>query len=274
MLAADIESLYKNHPLRKATVLERVRKLRGSLEAISELDLAFDPAGATTDQNHVGGIDFTVALAQAVGLSPSEYVLDLGCGLGGSIRCLSYLYGCKATGYDVSSERIAEANELTRLVHLDSLVHFHHVDLVEGDAPAQAFDVLWGQSSWTHIKNKERFMKKWSASLKPRGTIAFEDVCLRRTPVARLERSALDQFEADSLSKVVSVEEWKRILSECSFSPTVEKDLSEQMIDEERRLIQKSQSGKNSNESEKANLLLDLTEKGILGYTRLAARRD
>jgi SAM-dependent methyltransferase len=274
MPAADIESLYKNHPLRKATILERVRKLRGSLESISELDLAFDPAGATTDQNHVGGIDFTVVLAQAAGLSPSKHVLDLGCGLGGSIRCLSYLYGCKATGYDVSAERIAEANELTGLVNLDGLVHFHHMDLMEGDAPAQAFDVLWGQSSWTHIKNKERFVKKWSASLSPRGTIAFEDVCLRRNPETQSERSALAQFQEDSLSEVVGVEEWKRILAQCSFSPTVEQDLSEQMIDEERRLIQKSQSGNNSNESEKANLLLDLAEKGILGYVRLAARRD
>jgi len=274
MLAADIESLYKNHPLRKATILERVRRMRDSLDAISELDLAFDPAAATTDQNHVGGIDFTVALAQAVALSPSKHVLDLGCGLGCSIRCLAYLYGCKGTGYDVSADRIAEADELTRLVHLENLVDFKHVDLVDRDAPARTFDVIWGQSSWTHIENKEPFMKKWSASLDRRGTIAFEDVYLRRNTEGSAERSALEQFESDSLSKVIGLKEWKRILSACSFAPTLEQDVSEQMIDEERRLIQKSQTGKDANENEKANLLLNLAEKGILGYIRVVARRD
>jgi SAM-dependent methyltransferase len=274
MLAADIESLYKNHPLRKATILERVRRLRGSLDAISELDLAFDPAAATTDQNHVGGIDFTVALAQAAGLNLSKHVLDLGCGLGGSMRCLAYLYGCASTGYDVSANRIAEAQELTRLVHLEKLADFKHVDLVDGDVSAQAFDVIWGQSSWTHIEDKNNFIKKWAESLNPGGTIAFEDVCLRRNPEGQGERSSLEKFEADSLSKVVEAAEWKRILLDGSFSVTVQEDLTAQMIDEERRLIGKSQTGKNSNENEKTNLLLDLAEKGILGYLRLVAKRD
>lgn len=274
MLAADIESLYKNHPLRKATILERVRRLRGSLDAISELDLAFDPEAATTDQNHVGGIDFTVALAQAAGLNSSKHVLDLGCGLGGSMRCLAYLYRCASTGYDVSANRIAEARELTQLVHLEKLVDFKHVDLVDGDAPAQAFDVIWGQSSWTHIEDKSDFIQKWAESLKPGGTIAFEDVCLRRNPEGQKERSSLEKFEADSLSKVVAAAEWKRILLDSSFSVTMLEDLTAQMIDEERRLIQRSQTGKNSNENEKTNLLLDLAKKGILGYLRLVAKRD
>jgi 2-polyprenyl-3-methyl-5-hydroxy-6-metoxy-1,4-benzoquinol methylase len=274
MLAADIESLYKNHPLCKATILERVRRLRGSLDAISELDLAFDPAAATTDQNHVGGIDFTVALAQAAGLSSSKHVLDLGCGLGGSMRCLAYLYGCVTTGYDVSANRIEEAQELTQLVRLEKLVDFKHVDLADGEVPAQAFDVIWGQSSWTHIEDKNDFIKKWAGSLKPWGTIAFEDVCLRRNPEGQGERSSLEKFEADSLSKVVEAAEWTRILLDCSFSLTVQEDLTALMIDEERRLINRSQTGKNSNENEKTNLLLDLSEKGILGYFRLVAKLD
>jgi trans-aconitate methyltransferase len=274
MLAGDIESLYKNHPLRKATILERVRRLRGSLDAISELDLAIDPAAATTDQNHVGGIDFTVALAQAIGLNSSKHVLDLGCGLGGSMRCLAYLYGCASTGYDVSADRIAEAQELTRLVHLEGLVDFKQVDLVDGDLPSQAFDVIWGQSSWTHLEDKNGFITKWAESLTAGGTIAFEDVYLQRNPEGQKERSSLEKFEADSLSKVVAAAEWKHILLDCTFSITVQEDLTAKMIDEERRLIDRSQTGKNSNENEKTNLLLDLAEKGILGYIRLVARRD
>ena len=46
--------------------------------------------------------------------------------------------------------------------------------------------------------------------------------------------------------------------------------------DEERKLTQTDNaisSDETSNETEKTNLLLDLAEKGILGYFRLVAKR-
>lgn len=87
------------------------------MEGISELDLAFDAQSATTDQNHVGGIGFAVVLAEAACINSSMRVVDLGCGLGGSMRLLSYLYGCEATGYDASEERLAEASDLVAKRH-------------------------------------------------------------------------------------------------------------------------------------------------------------
>jgi ABC-type antimicrobial peptide transport system ATPase subunit len=113
MAPKNISAFYKNHPLRNETILAQVQRELKSLDSISELDLAFDPQGATTDQNHVGGMGFTVALARATFLNPSMHILDLGFCLGGSIRLLSYLYGCKATVYDVSWDRTAEAKDLT-----------------------------------------------------------------------------------------------------------------------------------------------------------------
>jgi hypothetical protein len=60
------------------------------------------------------------------------------------------------------------------------------------------------------------------------------------------------------------------------FSITVEGDLSNELIDEERKLTQTDNaisSDETSNETEKTNLLLGLAEKGILGYFRLVAKR-
>jgi len=73
------------------TILARIRKQRKSLEGGSELDLAFDPQSATTDQNQVGGIGFVVELAKAGVINSAMRVVDRGCGLGGSMRVLSYL---------------------------------------------------------------------------------------------------------------------------------------------------------------------------------------
>ena len=78
------------------------------------------------------------------------------------------------------------------------------------------------------------------------------------------------------MGKVVVLQKWKQILCDCSFSITVEEDLSNELIDEERKLTQTNNaisSDETSNETEKTNLLLDLAEKGILGYFRLVAKR-
>jgi SAM-dependent methyltransferase len=276
MAPESISALYRNHPLRRETILARIQRERKSLDSVSELNLAFDPQAAITDQNHVGGIGFTVALARATCINASMHILDLGCGLGGSIRLLSYLYGCKATGYDVSSDRIAEAKDLTHLVNLGDFVNFKYADLMTSDVPAHQFDVIWGQSSWTHILRKDEFLKKWSDALKPGGMIALEDLYLRRNPQVGTEVSQLARFEADSMSKVVVLQKWKQILCDCSFSIMTEEHLSNELIDEERRLTQTDNaisSDETSGEAEKTDLLLDLAEKGILGYFRLVAKR-
>src|SRR5882757_6854606 len=274
MAPENINELYKKHPLRRETILARIRKQRKSLEGISELDLAFDPDSATTDQNHVGGIGFVVELAKAARINSATRVMDLGCGLGGSMRVLSYVYGCKTVGYDISEDRIAEAR-VTHLVNLDDFVEFKQADLMTCEVPSGQFDVIWGQSSWTHIQHKEEFLERWAGAMKSGGMNAFEDLCLRRNAEVGTGE-ALARFEADSMSKVVGLQKWKQILTDCSFSITREEDLSHELLSEERKLTRTENaivSEKNPEEREKTNLLLDLAERGILGYFRLAAER-
>ena len=275
MAPGNTNELYKKHPLRQETILARIRRQRNSLEGISELDLAFDPDSATTDQNHVGGIGFVVELAKDARINSATRVVDLGCGLGGSRRVLSYLYGCKTVGYDISEDRIAEARDLTHLVNLDDFVEFKQADLMTCEVPSGQFDVIWGQSSWTHIQHKDEFLKRWAGALKSDGMIAFEDLYLQRNEEIG-NGETLARFEADSMSKVVGLQKWKQILTNCSFSITREEDLSHELLSEERKLTRTENaivSEKNPEEREKTNLLLDLAERGILGYFRLVAER-
>jgi len=105
--------------------------------------------------------------------------------------------------------------------------------------------------------------------------IAFEDLYLRRTAEVGT-REVLVRFEADSMSKVVGLQKWKQILTNSSFSITTEEDLSHELLSEERKLTRTENaisSEKNPQEREKTNLLLELAERGTLGYFRLVAKR-
>src|SRR5947208_8697371 len=120
----ELRDLYRTHPLQGQSILKRIIDQRGTLVGITEMNLAEDPFTEITDQNHIGGVTFVKELAHKAGIGPSTDVLDLGCGLGGSARCLAYFFGCRVHGVDLSVERLREARGLTKLVGLDDLVTF------------------------------------------------------------------------------------------------------------------------------------------------------
>src|SRR5262249_2917383 len=162
----QLRDLYRKHPLRRQSILKRIVAQRGTLAGMTEMDLAEDPFTEITDQNHVGGVKFVPDLAKKAGVGPATEVLDLGCGLGGSARCLAYFFGCRVHGMDLSAERCREARQLTKLVGLDHLVTLQCGDVLRIVLPKRQFDVLWCQSASGHIEDKNRLVKKCTNSIK------------------------------------------------------------------------------------------------------------
>lgn len=271
---STVQDLYRSHPLCEEAILSRVLEHRGSLQNLCELDLAWD-ATVVTDQNHIGGMNFTLALAHAARINSATRVIDLACGLGGSARTLAFFYGCAVHGIDISSRRIEEAIDLTSRVGLSVCASFQAGDVTNMDLPERRFDVLWGQSSWSQFYDKNRFLGRWAGVLAPSGTIALEDVYLKRPPKSRQESLRLAAFESASGSYIVSEREWTHILWRQSFEVNQLEDLTPQLA---RESAIASIPGRYApldrpaeQEAEKSRLLLELANAGILGYFRLVA---
>jgi sarcosine/dimethylglycine N-methyltransferase len=64
---------------------------------------------APVDEFHVRGREATVELAHLAGLGPGIRVLDVGCGLGGSVKYLADEHHCRATGIDLTREYVETA---------------------------------------------------------------------------------------------------------------------------------------------------------------------
>jgi len=58
-----------------------------------------------------GGISTTEEFTKLLDLNENSYVLDLGCGLGGSAFFMAENYSSKVLGIDLSSNMIARAND-------------------------------------------------------------------------------------------------------------------------------------------------------------------
>ena len=273
----EIQDLYRTHPLRESAILKRIVDQKGTLAGIDEMDLAEDPLTEITDQNHIGGVKFVKELARKAGVGPATNLLDLGCGLGGSARCLAYLFGCRVHGIDLSQERYREARHLTKLVRLDRLVTFQRGDVLRIALPRRRFDVLWGQSAWVHIQDKARLIEKWSKSLKPGGRLALEEAYVKRLPRDASEKRDLAELADHWKSYLVTLDTWAEILSSQCFKISYKEDLSAELMKLFCKLIRLAQTPAMAHapqsEQRAWKLGVSLSEKKVVGYLRLVARK-
>ena len=274
---SEVQGLYRPQALCEEVILSRVLEHRGSLRNLCELDLAWN-ATVVTDQNHVGGMNFTLALAHAARFNNATRVIDLACGLGGSARALAFFYSCSVHGIDKSSRRIEEAIDLTSRVGLTVYASFQAGDVMNMDPPNRPFDVLWGQSSWSQFYDKNRFLGRWAKVLAPSGTIALEDMYLKRQPRSRQELLGLAALENASSSYFVSEREWTHILWRQKFEITHLEDLTPELARESAiacipgRRDTLSSSAKL--ETDKSRIILELVKADVLGYFRLVADKQ
>ena len=85
---------------------------------------------APVDEFHVRGREATVELAHFAGVRPGSRVLDVGCGLGGSVRYLADEHQCRATGIDLTREYVETARALAERVGLAAKAQF-----IQGQRP-------------------------------------------------------------------------------------------------------------------------------------------
>jgi ubiquinone/menaquinone biosynthesis C-methylase UbiE len=271
----EVLRVYERHPLQQRTILQRIRAVRGTLIGLVENDLAVDNATELTDQNHVGGIKFVKELARAARINSETKVLDLGCGLGGSARVLAAEFGCRVHGIDFSRKRFREAQHLTRLVGLDELVTFECSDLMTARVPLFEFDVLWGQSSWIHIADKKKFIRRWARALTPKGRIALEDAFVETRILTSVQRAMLTQLEEQWKAYLISGKQWRNLLRAECFTVYATVDLTLQMREHFETLARVSDNPAVPKEEAAAWYnAIDLTKSGILYYGRIIAKKS
>lgn len=131
---------------------------------------------ARLDQFHTRGLLATKELAEGLGLTGGETVLDVGCGLGGPARYLAAVLGCHVTGIDLSQPFIEAAAMLSERTGLSD-----HLTFVQGDAtafpfPPESFDHAWTQHVAMNVQDKEGFYRSIHRVLKRGGRLAIFDI--------------------------------------------------------------------------------------------------
>ncbi|MBM3217705.1 MAG: methyltransferase domain-containing protein [Candidatus Rokubacteria bacterium] len=168
-----------------ATTVERhygrgpglVDAIRRALAGMGKDPARLAPADlAPIDEFHLRGREATIELAQRAKLAPGLRALDVGCGLGGSVRYLAAEHGCRATGLDLTPEYVDAALELARMVKLDGAVSFRQGSALALPFDAASFDIVWTEHAQMNIADKRTFYAEIARVLRPGGRLVFHDI--------------------------------------------------------------------------------------------------
>jgi SAM-dependent methyltransferase len=133
---------------------------------------------APVDEFHGGQRPATVRLAELVGFSGSERVLDVGSGLGGPSRFIAWRYGCRVSGVDLTAEFVRLAEMLTRMTRLVGRVDYRQGNALDLPFEEMSFDVVWSQNAAMNIADRDRLYGGMFGVLKPGGKLALQEVAL------------------------------------------------------------------------------------------------
>jgi len=129
------------------------------------------------DEFHIRGDTATKELIKLSRFTPEMHILDVGCGIGGSTRRLSYETGCYVTGIDLSDEYIETAQRLTELINMQQRVKFHAASALELPFADNFFDGVWSLQMNMNVEDKQAWLVETHRVLKPGGRAILYEVC-------------------------------------------------------------------------------------------------
>ena len=131
---------------------------------------------APYDQFHGRGMEATEEIAGMLKVAATDHLLDVGSGIGGPGRFMAQRFGCKVTGIDLTAEFCDVARHLTRLLGMQSKVHFEQGDALAMPFADATFDGAYSMNVSMNIADKAAFYREIRRVLKPGGWLMLSEL--------------------------------------------------------------------------------------------------
>lgn len=181
------------------------------------------------DSFHPGGLELTKKLGEAVGLKPTDTVLDVASGQGTSACWLAKTFGCRVTGVDLSEQNLAVARAKAIEEQVEEQVCFVLGDAEKLPFPNNQFDVVVSECAFCTFPGKEIAAREKYRVLKPGGWLGFTDMAVDQKHLPEEMKGLL--FHAACIADARTVEEYHQILGEAGFTDLTAVDCRDSLVE-------------------------------------------
>lgn len=180
-------------------------------------------------------------LAEKVCLKSNDYILDAGCGIGGSAIWIAKNIGAKVVGITTSKRQVEKAKILAEKFGVDRLVNFYEKDYINSGFQNAIFDVVWAIESVCYTQNKLDFLKEAYRILKPTGRIIIADGFLNRPVKNEIEKAKIKSFlEGLIVPNLETSLYFKELMEKVGFKNIVVWDKTREILPSAKRIYKMS----------------------------------
>ncbi|MGH8497426.1 MAG: SAM-dependent methyltransferase [Methylococcales bacterium] len=166
-------------------------------------------------------------LAEQIGISESDYILDAGCGLGGSAIWLAENYNARVLGITLSENQVEHAERFAKKRGVSEHVKFQSEDFCQTSFDDASFDVVWGLESVCYAVHKEAFVKEAYRLLKKGGRLVIADGFAKRREFTDDEwKLIVICLNGWSVPNLATPDEMKGYARDSGFTSIVYQDIS------------------------------------------------
>jgi ubiquinone/menaquinone biosynthesis C-methylase UbiE len=155
---------------------------------------------APYDHFHGRGLEATEEVANALSVAKTDWILDIGSGIGGPARYFAQRFGCRVTGIDLTGEFCEVARVLTRALGLQDLVSFEEGDALTMPFAEASFDGAYSMNVAMNIADKDRLYREIYRVLKPGAWFVLSELARGPGPVPVYPTPWAESAEASFLA--------------------------------------------------------------------------
>lgn len=144
----------------------------------------YGPDGTARKDHQQAQLDLVHELLQWGGVESASHILDAGCGVGGSARHLSKLFGAEVLGLTLSPVQAAEAGRYNLAAGLQKKVTVRAQDVYQLTPADGPFDLIWSLESAEHMADKRALLELFHSLLAPGGKLLMATWCHHDEPPA------------------------------------------------------------------------------------------
>jgi tocopherol O-methyltransferase len=175
-------------------------------------------------------------LAEKAGIRQTDYVLDAGCGIGGSAIYLAKRFNCRVKGITISEKQVKQADENAENHNLSSLLSFENKDYCNTGYDNNSFTLIWALESVGTAADKKSFIKESYRILKPGGRLILADYFKTvniNTDNNKIMKSWLHNW---AISDLDTVEDFSNKLTEAGYKNVIIEDYTKNIMLSARRM--------------------------------------